>query len=41
MTEPVFAEYKDKYPHVKMERNEDGILVLQLHSAGKSLMWGP
>src|SRR5258706_13957065 len=40
MIEPTFAEYKDKYSHVKMER-KDGVLLLQLHSNGKSLMWGP
>jgi enoyl-CoA hydratase/carnithine racemase len=40
MIEPNFMEYKDKYPHVRMER-KDGILLLQLHSKGKSLMWGP
>lgn len=39
MIEPTFDEYKDKYPHVKMER-QDGILLLQLHTDGKDFEWG-
>lgn len=34
-----FEEYKDRYPHVRMER-EDGILELHLHSDGGPLVWG-
>lgn len=26
-----FAEYKDKFPHIKMDRSEDGILLIRLH----------
>ena len=38
-TAPTFDEYKDKYSCVRMERSEDGVLELTLHSDGKPLVW--
>jgi len=35
---PSFDDYKDKYENVKLER-EDGILLLTVHTEGKSLVW--
>lgn len=35
-----FEEYKDKFPHIKMERSEDGILLMQLHDGeGGEFEW--
>jgi len=35
-----FAEYKDKFPHIKMERSEDGILLMTLHNGeGGEFEW--
>ena len=35
-----FAEYKDKFPHVKMERSDDGILLLTFHNGqGDEFEW--
>jgi enoyl-CoA hydratase/carnithine racemase len=35
-----FEQYKDKFPHVKLERTEDGILLVQLHNgAGGEFEW--
>jgi enoyl-CoA hydratase/carnithine racemase len=36
---PRLEDYKDKYKHAKLER-EDGILQVTLHSNGKELVWG-
>lgn len=35
---PSFDDYKDKYDNVKLER-EDGVLLLTVHTEGKSLVW--
>jgi enoyl-CoA hydratase/carnithine racemase len=35
---PTLDEYADKYEHVRLER-QDGILLVTLHSGGKSLVW--
>ena len=35
-----FDEYKDDYPHIKMERSEEGILLMQLHNGeGGEFEW--
>src|SRR5258708_7411656 len=34
-----FDQYKDKYPHIKLERSDDGILLYQVHSDGGELEW--
>jgi len=35
-----FDEYKEKYPHIRMERSEDGILLMQLHNGeGGEFEW--
>ena len=34
-----FEEYRDKYKHLRMERNE-GILEVMLHSDGGPVVWG-
>jgi enoyl-CoA hydratase/carnithine racemase len=35
-----FEEYHDQYPHIKMERTEDGILLMQFHNEGGEFEWG-
>ncbi len=35
-----FERYRDKYENFAMERTEDGILTLRLHTAGGPLVWG-
>lgn len=38
--ERTFEEYKDDYPHIKMERSEEGILLMQLHNGeGGEFEW--
>lgn len=34
-----FDEYKDRYPHIKMERTDDGILLMQFHVDGGEFEW--
>lgn len=34
-----FEEYSTKYPHIKMERSDDGILLMQLHQNGGEFEW--
>jgi enoyl-CoA hydratase/carnithine racemase len=35
-----FEEYKDDYPHIKMERSDEGILLMQLHNGeGAEFEW--
>jgi 6-oxocamphor hydrolase len=35
-----FEEYKNKFPHIRMERSEDGILLMQLHNGkGGEFEW--
>ena len=36
---PTFEQYRDKYEHISMRR-EDGILEITLHTDGGSLVWG-
>jgi enoyl-CoA hydratase/carnithine racemase len=33
-------DYQDKYTHVKLERDDDGILLVTFHSDGSDLVWG-
>jgi enoyl-CoA hydratase/carnithine racemase len=33
------SEYADKYEHAKLERDENGVLLVTLHTEGKSLVW--
>ena len=35
-----FDDYADKYANVRMERDDDGVLELTLHSDGAALRWG-
>jgi enoyl-CoA hydratase/carnithine racemase len=37
---PRFEDYRDKYPHVAMKRDDKGLLELSLHTDGESLRWG-
>jgi enoyl-CoA hydratase/carnithine racemase len=39
MRAPVFDDYKDLYPHWKMDRTEDGILLLRFHRDGGEADW--
>jgi enoyl-CoA hydratase/carnithine racemase len=34
-----FAEYKDRYVNVRFELSEEGILLMQCHTEGGSLVW--
>ena len=35
-----FDQYKEKFPHIRMERSEDGILLMQLHNGeGGEFEW--
>ena len=35
-----FDEYKDDYPHIKMERSDEGIRLMQLHNGeGGEFEW--
>ena len=34
-------EYAQRYEHLAMQRSDDGILEVTLHSGGDSLRWGP
>lgn len=34
------AEYAPKYHHVKLERDDLGILVARMHTDGQDLVWG-
>jgi enoyl-CoA hydratase/carnithine racemase len=34
-----FAEYKDRYPNFRFELSEEGILLMQCHTNGGSLVW--
>ena len=34
-----FAEYKDRYPNYKLELSPEGILFMQCHTDGGSLVW--
>jgi enoyl-CoA hydratase/carnithine racemase len=34
-----FAEYKDRYANYRFELSEDGILLMQCHTDGRSLVW--
>ena len=36
---PQFSDYATKYQHMRMERDEDGVLEVTLHSDGGSLQW--
>jgi enoyl-CoA hydratase/carnithine racemase len=37
---PCLDDYRERYPHVRMERRE-GVLLMELHSHGMDLRWGP
>jgi enoyl-CoA hydratase/carnithine racemase len=39
MRAPTFDEYRNEYPHWKMDRTEDGILLLQFHKDGGEADW--
>jgi enoyl-CoA hydratase/carnithine racemase len=39
MRAPTFDDYRDKYPHWHMERDEDGILLLRFHKDGGEADW--
>jgi enoyl-CoA hydratase/carnithine racemase len=39
MRAPAFEDYKDSYPHWKMDRTDDGILLLQFHKDGGEADW--
>ncbi|MFN7752987.1 MAG: enoyl-CoA hydratase/isomerase family protein [Pseudomonadota bacterium] len=36
-----FAEYATRYRHIRLERDEDGVLVATFHTDGGTLQWGP
>ncbi len=35
-----FEDYAEKYPNIRMERTDSGILQITFHTNGDSLMWG-
>ncbi|MEV0494021.1 enoyl-CoA hydratase/isomerase family protein [Streptomyces atratus] len=35
-----FDDYKGKYKHLKLERDEDGILLVTIHTDGAEVYWG-
>ena len=35
-----FTEYRDRYEHVEMARDDQGVLLLRLHSDGGPVVWG-
>ncbi len=35
-----FSDYGTKYRHIKMERRDNGVLEMTLHTDGGSLRWG-
>ena len=35
-----FEDYKDRFDHIKLERDEDGILLMQMHTNGSDVEWG-
>jgi enoyl-CoA hydratase/carnithine racemase len=39
MRPPAFDEYKDEYPHWKMDRSDEGILLLRFHKDGGEADW--
>jgi enoyl-CoA hydratase/carnithine racemase len=36
---PRFADYKDLYRNIALERGEDGVLVMRLHTRGGHFVW--
>jgi len=36
---PKFADYKDRYHNIALERDESGILVMRLHTRGGHFVW--
>ncbi|NKQ56180.1 enoyl-CoA hydratase/isomerase family protein [Amycolatopsis sp. K13G38] len=36
---PDFDQYSKRYPHAAMQRDENGVLELTLHTDGESLVW--
>lgn len=36
---PSFDDYAEKYENVRLERDDNGVLVVTVHSGGKSLVW--
>jgi enoyl-CoA hydratase/carnithine racemase len=37
--DPKLKDYKDRYENFRFERGEDGILVITVHTDGKSVIW--
>ena len=40
MSATTFDDYRDGWRHVRLERDETGVLEVTLHSDGDSLLWG-
>jgi enoyl-CoA hydratase/carnithine racemase len=36
---PRFGDYCNRYKNIRLQRGEDGVLILTVHTAGKSLVW--
>ena len=36
---PTFADYKDKYRNIALERDADGVLLVTLHTNGGHFVW--
>ena len=36
---PKFADYKDKYRNIALERDADGVLLMRLHTKGGNFVW--
>lgn len=36
---PRLADYQDKYERIRIERQDNGVLIMTVHSAGGSLVW--
>ena len=35
-----FDDYKDRYAHIRLERDDDGILLVTFHTDGSDVLWG-
>lgn len=36
---PQFADYKDRYHNIALERDDDGVLLMRLHTRGAAFVW--
>ena len=36
---PQFADYKDRYRNIALERSDDGVLLVRFHTNGGAFVW--